>query len=140
VRLARMAHVALAIATAVPGVGCGSGDASPGQRSASLGDVSRLEPGKGDEPSLVYISPTADFSAYEGVVIDPVAVWHASGSSPDRLPGAELRALAERFESAIRARMQASVFEVVDEPRAGTLRIRAVFTESGRDWTKLDLA
>lgn len=139
-RLARMAHVALAIATAVPGVGCGSGDARPHQRSAFLGDVSQLEPGKGDEPSLVYISPTADFAAYERVVIDPVTVWHASGSLPGRLPAAELRALAERFASAIQTRMQTSVFEVVDEPRAGTLRIRAAFTERGRDWTKLDLA
>jgi hypothetical protein len=72
-------------------------------------------------------------------VIDPVTVWHASGSSPDRLPGAELRALAERFESAIRTRMQASIFEVVDEPRAGTLRIRVALTERGHGQTKLDL-
>jgi hypothetical protein len=73
-------------------------------------------------------------------VIDPVTVWYASGSSADRLPGAELRALAERFESAIRRRMQSSIFEVVDEPRAGTLRIRAALTEGGRGQTKLDLA
>ena len=121
-------------------MGCGSGDERPVERSAFLDDVSQLEPGKGDEPSLLYISPTADFSAYEYVVIDPVTIWHASGSSPDRLPGAELRALAERFESAIRTRMQASIFEVVDEPRAGTLRIRAALTEGGRGQTKLDLA
>jgi hypothetical protein len=121
-------------------VGCGSGDERPAERSAFLGDVSELEPGKGDEPSLLYISPTADFSAYECVVIDPVTVWHASGSSPDRLPGAELRALAERFEAAIRTRMQASIFEVVDEPRAGTLRIRAALTDGESGQTKLDLA
>ena len=139
-RLAGMARVALTIVAALFGVGCGSGDERPVERSAFLGDVSQLEPGKGDEPSLLYISPTADFSAYERVVIDPVTVWHASGSSPDRLPGAELRALAERFESAIRTRMQASIFEVVDEPRAGTLRIRAALTEGGRGQTKLDLA
>jgi hypothetical protein len=137
--LAARARVALAIGAALFGVGCGSGDERPVERSAFLGDVSQLEPGKGDEPSLLYISPTADFSAYECVVIDPVTVWHASGSSPDRLPAAELRVLAERFESAIRARMQASVFEVVDEPRAGTLRIRAALTERGRGQTKLDL-
>jgi hypothetical protein len=135
-----MARVALAIAAALFGVGCGSGDQRSVERSAFLGDVSQLEPGKGDEPSLLYISPTADFSAYERVVIDPVTVWHASGSSPDRLPGDELRALAERFESAILTRMQVSIFEVVDEPRTGTLRIRAPFTERGRVWTKLDLA
>jgi hypothetical protein len=135
-----MARVALAMMAALLGVGCGSGDERPVERSAFLGDVSQLEPGKGDEPSLLYISPTADFSAYECVVIDPVTVWHASGSSPDRLPGAELRALAERFESAIRTRMQASIFEVVDEPRPGTLRIRAALTEGGRGQTQLDLA
>lgn len=132
--------MALVIAAALFGVGCGSGDERSVERSAFLGDVSQLEPGKGDEPSLLYISPTADFAAYERVVIDPVTVWHGSRSSPDRLPGAELRALAERFESAIRTRMQVSIFEVVDEPRAGTLRIRAAFTERGRVWTKLDLA
>jgi hypothetical protein len=135
-----MARVALAIGAAHFGVGCGSGDERPVERSAFLGDVSQLEPGKGDEPSLLYISPSADFSAYESVVIDPVAVWHASGSSPDRLPVVELRALAERFEAAIRTRMQASSFEVVNEPRAGTLRIRVALTEGGRGQTKLDLA
>jgi hypothetical protein len=36
--------------------------------------------------------------------------------------------------------MQASIFEVVDEPRAGTLRIRVALTEGGRGQTKLDLA
>jgi hypothetical protein len=135
-----MARAALAIGAALLAVGCGSDDARRVERSAFLGDVSQLEPGKGDEPSLLYISPNADFSAYESVVIDPVTVWHASGSSPDSLPGAELRALAERFESAIRLRMQASVFHVVDEPRAGTLRIRAALTGGGRGQTKLDLA
>jgi hypothetical protein len=134
--LVGMARVALAIGAAVFVVGCRSG----AERSAFLGDVSRLEPGKGDEPSLLYISPTADFSAYGYAVIDPVTVWYASSSSPDRLPGVELRALAERFESAIRMRMQASSFEVVDEPRAGALRIRAALTDGGRDQRRLDLA
>lgn len=132
--------MALAVLPALFEVGCGNGDARRFERSAFLGDVSGLETGKGDEPSLLYISPTADFSAYEFVVIDPVTVWHASGSSPDRLPGAELRALAERFESAIRARMQTSSFEVVDQPRPGALRIRAALTQGGPDQTKLDLA
>ncbi|WP_175534534.1 hypothetical protein [Thiocapsa roseopersicina] len=36
--LASMARVALAIPTALIGVGCGSGYARPGQRSAVLGD------------------------------------------------------------------------------------------------------
>jgi hypothetical protein len=135
-----MVRVALAIGAALLEVGCGNGDERPFERSSFLGDVSQLEPGKGDGPSLLYISPSADFSAYECVVIDPVTIWHASGSSPDRLPGAELRALAERFESAIRTRMQASIFEVVDEPCAGTLRIRAALTEGGRGQAKLDLA
>jgi hypothetical protein len=138
--MAGTARVALAIGAALFGAGCGSGDEGPVERSAFLGDVSGLEPGKGDEPSLLYISPSADFSAYEYVVIDPVTVWHASGSSPDRLPGVELRALAERFESSIRTAMRASIFEVVEEPRAGALRIRAALTDGGRGQTKLDLA
>ena len=56
-----MACLALVIAAALFGVGCGSGD----ERSALLVDVSQLEPGKGDEPSPLYIGPTADFSAYD---------------------------------------------------------------------------
>lgn len=89
--LAGMARVALTIATALLGVGCGSGDARPGQRSAFLGAVSQLEPGKGDEPSPLYIRPTADFAAYERVMIDPTTVSEetvrsrlGSGSGPDR--------------------------------------------------------
>ena len=135
-----MARVALAIGAALLGVGCGSGDERRLEHSAFLGDVSELEPGKGDDPSLVYISPAADFSAYANVVIDSVTVWHASGSPPDSPPAAELRALAERFESAVRTRMQGSSFEVVDEPRDGTLRLRAALTEGGRTQAKLDLS
>jgi hypothetical protein len=122
-----MARVALAICAALFGVGSQSGDESPVERSAFFGDLSQLEPGRADAPSVRYISATADFSADEAVVINPVIVWHASGSSPDRLPVAELRALAERVESAIRTRM----FEAVDEPRASTLRIPAALMERG---------
>jgi hypothetical protein len=138
-RLTGIAVAALAVGSALFAGGCGRDEARV-ERSPFLGDISQLQPGKGDDPSLVYISPAARFSAYQSVVIDPVTVWCARGSSPTDLLRAELRALAERFESAIRTRMQASVFEVVDEPRAGALRIRAAFTERGRELRKLDVA
>jgi hypothetical protein len=136
---ARVAVAALAVGAALLSAGCGGDDARRAAHSAFLGDISKLGPGKGDDPSLVYISPEADFSAFDGVVIDPVTVWHAPGSSPGAALVSELRALAARFESAIRTRMQASIFEVAAEPRAGALRIRAAFSERGRDLVKLDL-
>jgi hypothetical protein len=67
------------------------------------------------------------------------ALFGVSCRNGDERP-VERSAFLVRFESAIRTRMQASIFEVVDEPRAGNLRIRAAFTERGRGQTKLDLA
>lgn len=133
------ALVALALVASLVAAACGSGEEHAVARSGFLGDYSQLEPGKGDQPSLLYIHPTADFFAYDRVVIDPVAVWHGGGSSPDRLPLAELRELAGRFESAIRTRMQGSMFEVVSESGPGTLRIRAAITGGTGADTKLDL-
>jgi hypothetical protein len=131
---------AVVLAASLSLLACGSGEPRDVVRSAFLGDASRLEPGKAGDPSRIYIDPAADFFSYERVVIDPVTVWHGHGSSAETLPSAELCELARRLESAIRTRMQGSAFEVVDQPRPGTLRIRAALTEGGRAETKLDLA
>ncbi len=50
------------------------------QESGFLGDYSQLRPGAGGEAQLFYVAPSADFSAYDAIVIDSVAVWQADGS------------------------------------------------------------
>ena len=140
IRFGPFARAALAAGVALSLPAWGSAPQREVARSAFLGDCSQLEPGKGEQPSLVYIDPAADFFSYDRILIDPVSVWHGGGSPAASLPVPELRELAARFESAIRTRLQASIFEVVDEPRPGTLRVRVALTEAGRAETKLDLS
>lgn len=62
-------------------VGCGTTDqARKVDTSGFLGDYSQLQPGKSGEALLVYRNPGADFSKYDKVLVDPVAVWRGSGS------------------------------------------------------------
>jgi len=108
--------------------GCaGSVDVEP---SGFLRDYSQLEPGRADQAQLVYINPEADFSPYEKLVIDPVAVWHTADSDAS---GEELQRLADELGAALREELQLE-FELVESPQPGTLRIRAAITrvrESG---------
>jgi hypothetical protein len=140
IRFRPFARTALAAGVALFLPAWGSASEREIARSAFLGDCSRLEPGKGEQPSLVYIDPAADFFSYVRVLVDPVSVWHGRGSPAASVPVPELRELAARFESAIRTRMQASIFEVVDEPRPAALRVRVALTEAGRAEMKLDLS
>ena len=43
---------------------------------------------------VLYINPQADFSSYENVIIDPVAVWQGEGSSFSGVSPGELESLA----------------------------------------------
>ena len=109
--------------------GCGAGDRPPGSEcSGFLGDISQLRPGRGAQAQLIYINPQADFSSYENVIIDPVAVWQGAGSCfPGVSPG-ELESLARDLGASMRKEL-AHEFQVLDRPAAGTLQIRIALVE-----------
>jgi hypothetical protein len=106
--------------------------------SGFLGDYSQLEPGRGDQPALLYIAPEADFAEYARVQIDPVTLWRKSGVDLRDVPEAEAVRLARYFDAALRREL-AHDFEVVDTPGPGTLRLRTAITEARAAPVALDL-
>lgn len=123
-------RVAVPLALAI---GCAGTDAI--EPSGFLGDYSQLEPGRADQAQLVYIDPEANFSGYEGVVIDPVTVWRTARSDAS---AEELQSLADALGEALRNELQRE-FELVEGSGAGTLRIRVAITRVWRSGTSIEL-
>ena len=70
--------------------------------SGFLGDYAQLEPGRGDQPALLYIAPEADFADYARVQIDPVTIWRKRGADLGDVPETEGVRLARYFDAALR--------------------------------------
>ncbi len=115
-----------------PLAGCGPGDQPRATESSGfLSDYSQLQPGRADQAHLIYINPQADFSSYQNVIIDPVAVWQGEGSSFSGVSPDELESLARDLRASMRREL-AHEFQVLDRPAAGTLQIRIALVEVKR--------
>jgi hypothetical protein len=107
-----------------------NGCASEGTSIQTLGfldDYQQLAPGRAGQASLIYIDGEVDFSVYSAIVVDPVVAWAESGHEPT----AASRELAKSLDEDLRREL-ALEFDLVDEPRAGVLRLRAALaSEAG---------
>ena len=103
--------------------------ASKGPEVETLGfleDYAQLSPGRSGQASLIFIDSGADFSAYSAILVEPVVGWAgADGEVSD-----SVIALAQHFDMDLRREL-AHEFEVVDEPRADALRLRAALASRG---------
>src|ERR1700730_15312711 len=64
-----------------------------------LPNASLLQPGGSGRAALVYRNPTADFSQYNKVLLDPVAIWTNTDSKLNSVPQNQRQAAADRFYS-----------------------------------------
>jgi len=97
--------------------------ASHGPEIRTLGfleDYGQLSPGREGQASLIYIDGEADFSTYSAILIDPVLAW----PGPDGQPASATRELAKNLDEGLRREL-AREFDLVDQPAAGALRLRA---------------
>lgn len=96
--------------------------------SGFLGDYSALRSGGAGRARLVYLDAAADFSGYERVFIDPVAVWKSDDARFAGVPASQRDALARELEAELKRAFagEFAVTEVADGP--GTLRIRSGLT------------
>jgi hypothetical protein len=97
------------------------------QTSGFLRDYSILEAGGDDQARLRYVNSSADFSRYQAVLIDSVALW--SGPELAKLKPEEKQALVEHAYTALATALGRS-FTIAKAPGAGTLRVRAAITEA----------
>ncbi|MBW2423717.1 MAG: DUF3313 domain-containing protein [Deltaproteobacteria bacterium] len=91
-----------------------------------LGDYAGLAPGHRGQASLIFIDEEADFAGYSALRIEPVIAW----AWPDGDPAEVTASLAQALDAALRLELGRE-FELVDEPRGGTLRLRTALASKG---------
>ena len=111
---------------------------SPAETSGFLDDYSLLRPGGPDELSWVYRNPAAEWTRYDAVLLEPVALWRSGRGSLDPVPQADLLRLAADFENALRRRLGES-YRMVEAPGPGVMRIRLGITEARSTDATLDI-
>ncbi len=92
-----------------------------------LKNEAQLQPGRGSQAQLVYINPETDFSRYDKVVVDRVALWFRDEKADGGIQSAEQQHLAGYFTAALRHQLQLE-FHPVEASQPGTLRVRAAIT------------
>lgn len=92
-----------------------------------LKNESQLQPGRGSQAQLVYINPETDFSRYDKVFVDRVALWFRDEKADGGIQSAEQQHLAGYFTAALRHQLQLE-FHPVEASQPGTLRVRAAIT------------
>lgn len=97
--------------------------------SGFLDDYSRLELGQPGDLQFVYRNPKAQWTTYDKVLIEPIALWRSGKHSLDPIPEEDLLRLMAHFQRAVRIRLGAG-FKVVDTPQPGTLRLRIAITQA----------
>ena len=97
------------------------------KESGFLGDYSQLRPGASGEAQLVFVAAGADFSAYDAIVIDSVAVWEADGSKAISEEDGKL--LTAQLYQALQDELSKD-YRIVDRAGPGVLRLRAALSEA----------
>ena len=92
-----------------------------------LKNESQLQPGRGSQAQLVYINPETDFSRYDKVVVDRVALWFQDENADGGIEPTEQQHLAGYFTAALRHQLQLE-FHPVEKAQPGALRVRAAIT------------
>ena len=131
-RLALITHVLVVLA------GCSStGQAGKVTTTGFLGDYTQLRKGKAGEALLVYRNPQADFSKYDKVLVEPIAIWGGADRDPSELSAQEAQSMAGYLRRAVEAQLMQD-YQIVESPGPGTLRIRGAITEATQSWVPLD--
>ena len=97
-----------------------------------------LRKGKGKEAQLVYISPEADFSAYDKVMIDPVTIWTEGDSKMSKVPREDLQELADYLFVALKTQLEQD-YTIVERPGPGVLHVKAAITDAKGSKVVLDV-
>jgi hypothetical protein len=92
-----------------------------------LRNYSQLREGKGDEAQLIYISPSADWRAYDSIMIDSVSIWYSSQT--EKLSAEDRKALTDLLYASLHKQLGQD-YNIVNYPGPRTMRLRAAITEA----------
>ena len=97
--------------------------------SGFLKDYSILRKGEGDEASMVYKNPIAEWKKYTKVIVDPVQVWMGENSTMPSLPRKERVKLATRLWGILSDQLKAD-YRITQEPGPEAMRVSVALTEA----------
>jgi hypothetical protein len=89
-------------------------------------DCSLLTAGGKDQTGLRYVNPSAQWSQYNKVLIDPVTFW---GSDTTKLSVADQQMLVNYASQQIKQQL-GTKFEVVNQPGTGVMKITVALTDA----------
>jgi hypothetical protein len=107
------------------------------ESSGFLKDTSQLKEGGDDEALLVYFNPTADWTRYDKILLEPVTVWRNENFDPDDISKEDLQRLVDALYIAVKDQL-AKDYQMVDRSGPGVLRMRVAITEAEDSWVVLD--
>lgn len=99
------------------------------QKSGFLGDYSQLKAGESDQALLRYVHPSAQWSMYNKVIIDPVSFYASKDSKLSKASYEERQALADYFTAAIHIEL-AKDYKIVATPAPDVMRIKVAITDA----------
>jgi hypothetical protein len=106
--------------------GCATMGPPPPSGFLSSYDGLRADPA--DDSLLWWERDGFDWSAYRGVILEPIAVYYHPESSDREIRPDELKQLTDSFREAVIAHL-GDDYRVTDEPAADVLRIRCAITD-----------
>lgn len=114
---------------AVSMAGCAATKQAPVETKGMCGflgaDCARLTPGKEGEAAMRYVNPSAPWTQYNKILIDPVTFWGTDKTSvsPD-----DQQKLTNYFYEAL-AKQLGQKFKLVDRAEPGTMRLQVALTD-----------
>jgi hypothetical protein len=109
--------------------------------SGFLSDYSQLKKGTGDQAKLVYFSPTADWSLYNKVYIEPVELWKSDDKDTPlgKLSPENQQMLVNLLYTDLNNELQKS-YTIVDQPGPNTIIVRVAITQASKSAPVRNLA
>jgi hypothetical protein len=92
-----------------------------------LGDVcGKLTPGDKDQASLRYVNPSAQWTQYNKIMIEPVTFWGGNATS---VSAADQQALVNYFSQQLNERL-GKKFQIVNQPGPGVMKFTAAMVDA----------
>jgi hypothetical protein len=93
----------------------------------------------GEEALLVYRKDGTDWSSYDKVIVDPVAIWSVGSSTLPDEQRADYQRLVDSFQRTLTDKLTKD-YSVVETPAAGALRIQTAIVNGRQAHSALKVA
>src|SRR5262245_11777525 len=89
-------------------------------------DCSRLTPGAEGQAALRYVNPSANWTQYNKIIIDPVTFW---GGDTEKISATDQQTLVNYFSQVLHENLSKK-FQIVDQAGPGVMRLQVALTDA----------